>query len=111
MDGDVIRLHRFGIGAAATFSVENTEIVRTIITLAKTLQMDVTAEGIETVDQLEMLCALGCECGQGYLFAKPMEAAAAFQLLTPQNWPKLLPAPRKPALEPALNVRFGTYAA
>ena len=85
--------------------------MRTIITLAKTLHMDVTAEGIETVDQLEILRALGCECGQGYLFAKPMEADAAFQLLTPQNWQKLLPAPRKPAREPALDVRFGTYAA
>ena len=90
---------------------ENAEIVRTIITLAKTLQMDVTAEGIETVDQLEMLRALGCECGQGYLFAKPMEADAAFQLLTPQKWQKLLPAPRKPVLAPLLDVRFGTYAA
>ncbi len=90
---------------------ENAEIVRTIITLAKTLHMDVTAEGIETVDQLEMLRALGCECGQGYLFAKPMEADAAFQLLTPQNWQKLLPAPRQPAREQVLGVRFGTYAA
>jgi diguanylate cyclase (GGDEF)-like protein/PAS domain S-box-containing protein len=78
---------------------ENAEIVRTIITLAKTLHMDVTAEGIETVDQLEMLRALGCECGQGYLFAKPMEADAAFQLLTPHEWQKLLPAPRKLVLD------------
>lgn len=90
---------------------ENAEIVRTIITLAKTLHMDVTAEGIETVDQLEMLRALGCECGQGYLFAKPMEADAAFQLLTPQNWQKLLPAPRKPVREQVREVRVGTYAA
>ncbi len=90
---------------------ENAEIVRTIITLAKTLHMDVTAEGIETVDQLNMLRALGCECGQGYLFAKPMEADAAFQILTPQNWQKLLPPQRQPVREQVLNVQFGTYAA
>jgi diguanylate cyclase (GGDEF)-like protein/PAS domain S-box-containing protein len=90
---------------------ENAEIVRTIITLAKNMQMDVTAEGIETVEQLEMLRALGCECGQGYLFAKPMEAEAAFQLIAAQTAKKLMPAPSDAAHEQALEVRLGTSAA
>jgi EAL domain-containing protein (putative c-di-GMP-specific phosphodiesterase class I) len=48
------------------------EIVRTIILLAKNLGMDTVAEGVETETQLQRLCELGCNFGQGYLFAKPM---------------------------------------
>jgi diguanylate cyclase (GGDEF)-like protein len=56
---------------------ENAEIVRTIITLASNLGMDVVAEGIETEDQLAQLRALKCEYGQGFLFSKPVEAETA----------------------------------
>jgi len=51
---------------------ENSEILQTIISLAKNLKMKVIAEGIETEDQLALLRNLGCEYGQGYLLAKPM---------------------------------------
>ena len=51
---------------------ENLEIVRVILTLAKTLGMDTISEGVETQQQLQQLRALGCEFGQGYLFAKPL---------------------------------------
>ena len=54
--------------------IESLEIVKTIITLAHTLKMDAIAEGIETPEQLKQLKTLGCEYGQGYLFAKPMPA-------------------------------------
>lgn len=50
----------------------NDEIVRAIITLARNLGLSVLAEGIETEGQLEKLKELGCEGGQGYLFAPPM---------------------------------------
>lgn len=53
---------------------ENLEIVRTIVTLAKNLNMDVVAEGIETQEQRAQLHALGCQYGQGYMFAKPLDA-------------------------------------
>jgi EAL domain-containing protein (putative c-di-GMP-specific phosphodiesterase class I) len=39
--------------------------------------MRTTAEGVETADQARLLSALGCDFGQGFLFARPMEAAAA----------------------------------
>jgi EAL domain-containing protein (putative c-di-GMP-specific phosphodiesterase class I) len=48
------------------------DITRAIITLAHSLGMDVVAEGLETMEQLEILQTLGCEYGQGYLFAKPL---------------------------------------
>jgi diguanylate cyclase (GGDEF)-like protein/PAS domain S-box-containing protein len=56
---------------------ENSEIVHTIIKLAQNLKMKVIAEGIETSEQLIKLKMLNCEYGQGYIFAKPMEAKAA----------------------------------
>ena len=53
------------------------QIVQTIIALAHGLGLDVTAEGIETAEQLARLKALGCEFGQGYLFSRPVEPEAA----------------------------------
>ena len=58
-------------------STENSEIVHTIIKLGSNLKMKVVAEGIETSEQLAQLKILNCEYGQGYFFAKPMEAEAA----------------------------------
>src|SRR4028119_1722126 len=60
---------------------ENSEIVRTIITLARNLSMEVVAEGIETEDQLRQLKALACDYGQGYLLSKPVIAETAGALL------------------------------
>jgi len=58
-------------------SEENSEIVNTIIKLAQSLKIKVVAEGIETGAQLAQLKILSCEYGQGYFFAKPLEAEAA----------------------------------
>jgi len=57
------------------------DIVRSIVDLARTLSLEVIAEGVETVAQRERLIAFGCELGQGDLFAKPLEPAAASALL------------------------------
>lgn len=51
---------------------KDAEIVNTIISLARTLNMDVIAEGIETEDEALHLKKLGCERGQGYWFSPPM---------------------------------------
>ena len=53
---------------------ENSEILQTIISLAKNLKMRVIAEGIETETQLHLLQNLGCDYGQGYLLARPQTA-------------------------------------
>ena len=50
----------------------NTEIIRAIVSMAAGLDMDVTAEGVETVDQVERLQDLACEFGQGFYFHKPL---------------------------------------
>ena len=57
------------------------EIVRSIMTLARNLKLDVVAEGIEKRNQLERLKELGCPTGQGYLFSKPVDAENARKLL------------------------------
>jgi diguanylate cyclase (GGDEF)-like protein/PAS domain S-box-containing protein len=62
------------------------EITRTIILLARTLNLDVTAEGIETDDQMEHLQALQCDFGQGYLFSRPLPSAAVKELLSRDRW-------------------------
>jgi diguanylate cyclase (GGDEF)-like protein len=56
---------------------ESSEIVATIIQLAHNLGMKVTAEGVETIEQLAQLRSLSCEYGQGYYFAKPLIAESA----------------------------------
>jgi diguanylate cyclase (GGDEF)-like protein/PAS domain S-box-containing protein len=53
------------------------EIVRSIVDLATTLGLRVIAEGVETQAQRERLIAFGCELGQGFLFAEPLEPASA----------------------------------
>jgi EAL domain-containing protein (putative c-di-GMP-specific phosphodiesterase class I) len=47
-------------------------IVRSTIELAHDLGLHVVAEGVETAEILHALAALGCDCAQGYFFAKPM---------------------------------------
>ena len=53
---------------------ESQTIVRSIVSLAHSLGLRVTAEGIEDTDQLNALSALGCEYGQGYHFSRPLPA-------------------------------------
>ncbi len=60
---------------------EKLELVRTIITLAWNLGMDVVAEGVETTKQLAQLKALKCEYAQGYLFSKPLTGADVEELI------------------------------
>ncbi len=70
---------------------EKSDIVRTIINLAHHLKMEVIAEGVETAEQLKILCELGCEWGQGYFFSRPLDGEQALNLLThePLPWMKL----------------------
>jgi diguanylate cyclase (GGDEF)-like protein len=68
-------VRRVGPGA------ENTEIIRTIMSLARNLGMQVVAEGVETEEQLTLLRARGCDYGQGYYFAYALDAEAARELI------------------------------
>ncbi|WP_347566454.1 EAL domain-containing protein [Scytonema sp. UIC 10036] len=66
---------------------QNTEIIRVIIALLDSLEIQAIAEGIETSSQLQYLKTLGCEFGQGYFFSPPLDAEFARRLLqAPPNW-------------------------
>jgi diguanylate cyclase (GGDEF)-like protein/PAS domain S-box-containing protein len=95
-------LHRFPISTLKidrsfvgrmSVSIENAEIVRTIIMLARSLKMDVVAEGVETVEQLTQLRALQCEYGQGYYFSKPLSADDAMRWVLHQSLPEMVLSP------------------
>lgn len=60
---------------------ESSAIVSAVISLARALGMRVTAEGIETREQMLQLQVLKCDQGQGYHFARPLPKAAAEELL------------------------------
>lgn len=70
---------------AALPKPEDAAITRTIIELAHSLGLKVTAEGVETDRQLGVLRGYGCDQAQGYLFAKPLSAAALGAWLTRDN--------------------------
>jgi len=55
--------------------LQPTAILRALATLCRVLKLKVVAEGIETEDQFAQASALGCQFGQGYLFARPMPEA------------------------------------
>ncbi|MEP6818822.1 MAG: EAL domain-containing protein [bacterium] len=77
---NTLKIDRSFIGRMAKGD-ENSEIVRTICTLANNLGMEVVAEGVETREQLELLRSLKCEYGQGYLFSRPVDAKTATKLV------------------------------
>jgi diguanylate cyclase (GGDEF)-like protein/PAS domain S-box-containing protein len=61
--------------------VNNAEITKAIIAMAHSLSLKVTAEGVETMDQMEFLKAHNCDLLQGYLFCRPMPADDITRLL------------------------------
>lgn len=89
---DTLKIDRSFVGTMEDGS-ENGEIVRTVIALAKALNLSVIAEGIESIHQFHQLRILGCEYGQGYLFSRPIPAAEAEKLLLDRSrWQNILPA-------------------
>ncbi len=65
-------------------SLSDPEVVRSILALAASLGLGVTAEGIETESQLTELRALSCSHGQGYFVGKPISALQALELIRGQ---------------------------
>jgi len=62
-------------------------IIHTLLSLARTLRLSVTCEGIETQEQFTYLKNLGCDTGQGYLMHKPLPAAQIEALLAGEGIP------------------------
>jgi EAL domain-containing protein (putative c-di-GMP-specific phosphodiesterase class I) len=60
---------------------ENVAIIQSIVQLAKSFRMNVTAEGVETAEDFERMRDLGCDTIQGYLFGKPLSYERANQMV------------------------------
>jgi len=71
---DKIKIDRSFLGDVEDDDAEAETLVRTIIALGRSLRLGVTAEGVETAQQLTSLQALGCGFVQGYLLGRPGEA-------------------------------------
>lgn len=78
---DILKIDRSFISQMSPLN-DDSEIVRTIVTLAHTLGLDVIAEGIENRDSLHELELLRCKYGQGYFFSEPVNGEDAALLLT-----------------------------
>lgn len=77
---DVLKIDRSFVQRMSR-SQQSLQIVHTILELARVMNMEVIAEGIETEEQLSLLKGMGCRYGQGYLFSRPLPAAEIATLL------------------------------
>jgi diguanylate cyclase (GGDEF)-like protein/PAS domain S-box-containing protein len=70
---DIIKIDQSFVDGLGT-DPEDTSIVEAVMAASHAMGLHVTAEGIETTEQLQLLQSLGCHSGQGYLFARPLPA-------------------------------------
>jgi len=87
---DILKMDRSFLTGGAT--PEMSELASAVLALGTTLKLDVVAEGIEQPEQWTSLRELGCEFGQGFFFARPMDAEAALAHLAAAK--KLANAPQ-----------------
>ncbi|MDQ2857266.1 MAG: amino acid permease [Candidatus Eremiobacteraeota bacterium] len=87
---DTLKIDRSFISTSGTKAVGNPEIVKTIASLAASLSMTTTAEGVETPEQLHQLRSLNCTSAQGYYFSRPVDAAAAGAIVAHWEAPRTL---------------------
>ncbi len=78
----ILKIDRsFVNGVAADASQGEAALVQAIVDLARTLELETVAEGIETEQQLQTLTAMGCDVGQGYFLARPAPAEEVRRLI------------------------------
>lgn len=68
---DTMKIDRLFVRDIATVPYD-AAIVRAIISLAESINLRIVAEGVESVEQADLLEALGCSCMQGYYFGQPV---------------------------------------
>ena len=78
---DKIKIDQSFVRGATIQGSRNGAIIASIVSLAEALGMETTAEGVETLDELDLVRALGCSHVQGYIYAKPLSKDAAQSLL------------------------------
>lgn len=86
---DVLKIDQSFIRGLSSNS-QDAQLISAIISLGKSLDLNIVAEGVETIEQLQFLIAHQCEEGQGFLFSKAV-AADDFARLLHTGQPSLLP--------------------
>jgi EAL domain-containing protein (putative c-di-GMP-specific phosphodiesterase class I) len=96
---DKIKVDQSFVRGAVDKESRNAALIRAMVGLASDLQMQTTAEGVETQEELTLVRSLGCSLIQGYIFGKPMPADEARELASKgvATLPEQLP-PREPRI-------------
>jgi len=87
---DILKMDRSFLASG-----KNDSLTAAIIALGNSLTLDVVAEGIERPEQVTSLRDLGCELGQGFLFARPMSRDALVEYLGGDDGSEQVDAPRR----------------
>ena len=109
---DKIKIDQSFVRGATEDGSRNGAIISSITSLAEALNMDTTAEGVETLDELELIRLLGCSHVQGYIYFKPMNskdasAVVAGDLAAQASGPKAARLPRQVLLRRVMVVYDG----
>ena len=80
MPVDIVKVDRSFVEGMSSDSTDR-ELVAAVVGMGRALKLWVVAEGIETPEQAEALRELGCDVGQGFLFARPLPAEEIDELL------------------------------
>ncbi len=92
---DILKIDRSFV-TGVDGSVKESTLCRAIVALGQSLGIQTLAEGIETNGQVGALRTLGCELGQGFLFARPLEADAVSDFAA--SLQREMPVPRRSAI-------------
>ena len=87
---DTLKMDRSFV-SRMTEDPKSVEVIEAILNVARALQLDVVAEGVETAEQLDELGQLGCEYVQGFLYSRPVPARAARLLVAETHHPRCEP--------------------
>jgi EAL domain-containing protein (putative c-di-GMP-specific phosphodiesterase class I) len=94
LPNDELKVDRSFIQAMSTDPNAET-VVRAIVDLARSLRLDVVAEGVETAEDAAALRKIGCATGQGYLFSRPLAAGMVPAWIDEQGYERVLPTDEK----------------
>nr|WP_254049969.1 EAL domain-containing protein [Novosphingobium sp. TH158] len=109
---DKIKIDQSFVRGATIQGSRNGAIISSIVSLAEALDMETTAEGVETLDELDLVRMLGCSHVQGYIYAKPLTPEDASQLMARglgvvANGPRSARPPRQTMLR-KVSLEYGT---
>ena len=78
---DILKIDRSFVSDIHNNNSKSLDVVRAIVSLAKTFGLSIVAEGIEFKEDISTLAALGCDAGQGYFFSKPLPIDKALEFV------------------------------